>query len=254
MGWLVLYGYTGAESLASETVGLTEAVTKLIGKGIAETATLSDLVAAIAGKRWGETVSLTEALTTSVSNRLSELMGLTEQVTRQVNRLVAQGETVGLSDTVAARKVSPVAVADTVTLTEQTSRNVAIRLAETVALTETVVKSIAKRSVETVALAETVIVTAGERVAEAPGLTEALSALRVSIIGLSETLVLSEDTKRVLSRAIADPVSLVETLGVTASANQLGVFLAGRFISVRDALGRSLAILDPLGARMVTIQ
>lgn len=175
----------------ADSLGMSEnlltSVVKLTSLG--DSLSLSENVALMTSRTVQEAVSLTEAAARSAGKSLTEVLDLSEAATKQATRTVA--DTLGLSESTLAGAIKLWSGGDNISLTDYLVYRTTKVVQETLTLSEAQARSVQKSLADSLAASETLVRSAQRAIAETVTLSESLAFALAKQIA-SDTLSLTD--------------------------------------------------------------
>jgi hypothetical protein len=162
----------------TEILTLTDTVTKAITKVFAEVLTLSDVLTAFKTKviTLLETITISDTFTRTTSKVLSEVVTVTDSVAKKLSRTLTESFT--LSDIVTALKVAVITLTETITISDSLTKLPQKVLAEALTMSDTVSKAIQRTLTETVTMTDTVVKRISKFFTETISISDVLTATK----------------------------------------------------------------------------
>lgn len=247
--FVVIYGEQTAGNATWYTI--KPALSQAHVKTLTETITLSDDVTKRAVKALADSVTLADAVVKTAMKKVAESITASDAV--QKGAVKALAETISLADTLVKKPIKK--IADTISLADDVYHSVAKKLTETITLADGFSFYLIKRLAEQINLTDSTNVFVVVALILTETITVADASVRKAIKALSETINVSETMARLPRKVIQETIALTdtmafafakviqETVSLTDTAAKGASKKINETIRAADALARSFAIV-----------
>jgi len=243
MSWLIFAG------------GISDDVTKAVGKSNADTLSLSDATTKAVGKPLADTLSMDDAVSKAMEKLIADTLSFSDEATSVITIAQAIDDTLSLTD--GFSKAIGKNVLDTLTLADAVTKAVEKPIADTLSLSEASTKEVGKSVADTLSLSDeaTSLISAFQAIDDTLSLADGFS----KEVGKSnaDTLSIGDEATKSVSKPMADTLAVSDaiqiSIGKTKNISDTLALSDAITKSITKNISDTLAISDNLNSELVFI-